>query len=339
MLLVVCMVMGILYGAINHFSPSEWSKVPPDEDKTNSRESFTPKNAGFFVHSTLNWQGYKEVPRSPGGRFLTTMWFSFVSFLIYGYSANLVSILVNRPPNQSVIPHKSFRSMIQDVKVDAKTTMSSRDLESLFMASVDRDLPVLYEKVSGGFVTSGSVEKDDMNLFDSLSQSEMSTVLVTPSSVAKYRVRNKCDLISSDSFLKLQYAFCARRDNTGIINLINAVILRMIEEGKMEGLIKRWMPSDSCDRNLGKILVSAQIPVSTARPLSLADLAVPYIMLLVGVIVSIIMLIVETCLHRRRQRQNESNTEPIVMTTTNGGASKTEGGADDEKVPMAADEP
>lgn len=57
MLMVVCMIVGILLAIINRYSPSEWSKIPEPEDKTNSRDSFTVNNALFFVHTTVCWQG------------------------------------------------------------------------------------------------------------------------------------------------------------------------------------------------------------------------------------------------------------------------------------------
>lgn len=57
MLMVVCMIVGVLLAIINRYSPSEWSKIPEPEDKTNSRDSFTVKNALFFVHTTVCWQG------------------------------------------------------------------------------------------------------------------------------------------------------------------------------------------------------------------------------------------------------------------------------------------
>lgn len=57
MLMVVCMIVGILLAIINRYSPSEWSKIPEAEDKTNSRDSFTVNNALFFVHTTVCWQG------------------------------------------------------------------------------------------------------------------------------------------------------------------------------------------------------------------------------------------------------------------------------------------
>ena len=59
MLMVVCIIVGILLTIINRYSPSEWSKIPEAEDKTNSRDSFTINNALFFVHTTVTWQGEK----------------------------------------------------------------------------------------------------------------------------------------------------------------------------------------------------------------------------------------------------------------------------------------
>lgn len=57
MVVVICFIVSALLFIVNKFSPSEWGSVQPEDDSTNARESFAPKNAFFFVHSTLTWQG------------------------------------------------------------------------------------------------------------------------------------------------------------------------------------------------------------------------------------------------------------------------------------------
>jgi hypothetical protein len=57
MVIVICFIVSAMLFIVNKFSPSEWSKVKPEDDPTNARDSFSPNNAFFFVHSTLTWQG------------------------------------------------------------------------------------------------------------------------------------------------------------------------------------------------------------------------------------------------------------------------------------------
>jgi hypothetical protein len=57
MVIVICFIVSAMLFIVNKFSPSEWSKVKPEDDPTNARDSFSPSNAFFFVHSTLTWQG------------------------------------------------------------------------------------------------------------------------------------------------------------------------------------------------------------------------------------------------------------------------------------------
>lgn len=97
MLMVVCMIVGILLAIINRYSPSEWSKIPEAEDKTNSRDSFTVNNALFFVHTTVCWQGKRGfLTEIKVLKVLTSLfWVVFFFYKNQNWSINLI-LMQNR---------------------------------------------------------------------------------------------------------------------------------------------------------------------------------------------------------------------------------------------------
>ena len=226
------------------------------------------------------------------------MWFSYISFLIYGFTASLTAILMTRYPSSAVVPYKSFRLMLQDTDYHVQTTSSISTLTPLFKSQVELDV---YERITrSGFVSSRSPAMDDKNAINALTKQDSKTVLVMPASVAQYYTSRNCDLVTSDVLLKLSYAFLTKEDS--IKSDIDTALLTLRENGRIQQIQNKWMPKSCPENDLSTFITAAQVPVTQAKPLSIADLAIPYILLLIGIVVAIVMLILESVLVKRRRQ-------------------------------------
>ncbi|OWF56229.1 glutamate receptor-like [Mizuhopecten yessoensis] len=337
LVMVISWIMGAVLIVINKFSPSEWGQLPEDEDPTHSRNSFTANNAFFFVHSTLTWQGYKEVPKSPAGRIVVCMWFSFIFFMIIAYTANLAALLLARGPNQPLVPFKTFHEMAAQTLTPYGTRQNVHLINKL---SVSND-PV-YRKILAYMNLIDNNFQDIGGAMKKIRDSPKGYAAIVESTEADYIASKNCDLmVVGETIAISQIGFACSKATTGLCNELSEAIREIREAGDMYLLYKKWFKKGQCtETDLDDYVSREETAKITARPLSLADLSLAFIVLLFGLIVGAILLVVEILVHRYKKKKGSRNMEPVRMTAANGrGQSETDVNDESDKAPIAAAEP
>lgn len=337
MVTVICFIVSAMLFIVNKFSPSEWSKVKPEDDPTNARDSFSPTNAFFFVHSTLTWQGYKEVPRSPAGRILVTMWFSFVFFLIIAYTANLTAFLIVRGSDKLVVPFKSWEEMASQSSVSYGFYISHMFQRTL-KDSTDPTLQIVSRNVDLHYANFNSYEEAVKRVRDS---DGTFAAIVPVSKGQEFLSKEPCDLLMVGArVLQIPHAMACKSED--ICNRLNFAMLRMHEDGTMYLLQLKWLNVKSrCPAyNLDDYVSKHETSQLTARPLSISDASLAFIVLLIGIVFSMIFLAIEILVHRRRKTKSSNistkgNTNNMVTSDDVEQAKLTD---DQEKAPIASNE-
>lgn len=319
MLMVVCMITGILLTIINKFSPSEWSKIPEAEDKTNSKDSFTINNALFFVHSTVCWQGFKEVPRSPGGRFLTSMWMSFVLFMITAYIANLGSFIITSAPRKPVLPFKTFHQM----ELQSEVAYGTKSSDNFLKLSKDPVLNRLY--YISRSEPDNLFETDDEG-YQKVKASEGSFAAIMEDYVAERFAGRDCSVMVVGEKVQPTDQAIACNNVSLCEELSNSISTLPLKEFR-----QKWWPNGCNVGSLSEYLNKPEVTLLTpARPLNTIDLSIAFILLLLGIIVGVLMLLIEVY----RANKKSKGEEPIKLKASNGDNAVTEG-TDEEKAPIA----
>nr|XP_022299225.1 probable glutamate receptor [Crassostrea virginica] len=320
MLMVVCIIVGILLTIINRYSPSEWSKIPEAEDKTNSRESFTINNALFFVHTTVTWQGFKEAPRSPGGRFLASMWMSFVLFMITAYIANLASFIIARTPDKAILPFKTFHQM----EMQSEVAYGTKSWDTFLQRSKD---PVLnrLDLISRSDPDNNLFETDQEG-YERVRDYQGSFAAIMESHVAEYYAGRDCSvMVVGEKAEPTEQAIACSNAS------LCAELSTSMNNVPLKELRQKWWPNSCGTTLLSEFLNKPEVTLLTpARPLNTIDLSIAFILLLLGIIVGVLMMVIEVYIARKKAQKEG----PIKMKSTNGDKLVTEG-TDEEKAPIA----
>lgn len=336
LVVVISWVMGFVFVIINKFSPSEWGQVPADQDPTFSRDSFAPNNAFFFVHSTLTWQGYKEVPRSPAGRIITCMWFSFVFLMIIAYTANLTAMLLANRTGKTVVPFKTFHEMALQTITPYGAMQNVHLLNNLR----DSNDPVFHRMLA--FMDLGDNNfKHTSEAVKRIRESKGYAAIVE-STTADYIASTNCDLmVVGETISPSQAGFACNKARAGLCNELSEAIRQLREDGTMYMLYNKWFTGGKCGRtNLDDYISRQETAKISAQPLSIGDLSLAFVVLLFGLLVGAILLVVEILVHRYRKKKAGATPEPVRMTDANGrGQSETTDNGESDKAPIAAAEP
>lgn len=337
MVIVICFIVSAMLFIVNKFSPSEWSKVKPEDDPTNARDSFSANNAFFFVHSTLTWQGYKEVPRSPAGRILVTMWFSFVFFMIIAYTANLTAFLIVRGSDKLVVPFKSWEEMTSQSSVSYGFSMSGMFQRTL-KDSTDPTLQIVSRNVDTHYTYFHSYEEAVKQVRDS---DGTFAAIIPVNKGIEFLNEEPCDLLMVGArVLQIPHAMACKSED--ICNRLNFAMLRMYEDGTMHQLRLKWLDVKSkCPAyNLDDYVSKHETSQLTAKPLSISDTSLAFVVLLIGIVFSMIFLAIEVLIHRRRKTKSSNistkgNTNNMATSDDVEQAKLTD---DQEQAPIASNE-
>lgn len=337
MVIVICLIISSMLFIVNKFSPSEWSQVQPEDDPTNARDSFSARNVSFFVHSTLTWQGYKEVPRSPAGRILVTMWFSFVFFMVISYIANLTAFLIARDTDKPVVPFKTWEEMATQSSVPYGFSRSS-----VFYRHAQEQADVTLQHITRNILTSDTIFSSYDDAVKKIRQTDGKFAAIVPTDKGTNYANNKpCDLMMvGASVMEMPYAMACKKEQ--ICNSLSMGISRMMDNGELQLLISKWLePKSVCPPvNLDDYVSRHETAQLTARPLTIADASLAFVVLLIGLVFSIIFLVIEVLVHRRRKTKS-SNISTVGNTNKMTALDDVEKAAltdEQEKAPIASNE-
>ncbi|XP_052096288.1 glutamate receptor-like [Mytilus californianus] len=334
MVIVICFIVSALLFIVNKFSPSEWSRIRPEDDPTNAKDSFSANNAFFFVHSTLTWQGYKEVPRSPAGRILVTMWFSFIFFMVIAYIANLTAFFLARETEKPVVPFKTWQEMTTQSNVLYGVKPYGVMHRSM---KVSKD-PILQHAIQTieTYSTTFSSSEDGIKR---VRESDGSFAAIVPvDEGSKYINNEPCDLMFvGANIVNTPYGMACKS-----VDICNRLTVALIEEAELGGLYlleQKWLSPKSnykCPAaSLENYISKQETARLSARPLTIADASLAFVVLLIGIVFCIIFLVIEVIIHRRRKMKS---TRISKQGQTNKSADVEQATDEQEKAPIATNE-
>lgn len=309
--IVAIVVVGGLFYVIDRFSPYGWRNVTESSDLRHGRMCFSPANSYLFAISTFLWQGYHEAPKCVSGRVLACFWWSFVITMLFSYSSNLTALFITASSvglHEPVLPFKTFSEMAQqsDVVYGGWFGLILNPNDQL-QRTMDR------------FMGSRYTHYQDLNeAVARIRKSEGRFAAIVEGKDAEYVVRRNCDLILlREKLFDLQYGIACRPGHEGerLCANISAAVMSLYEDGTIHSLQQNWWETDrTCPETAEDDYVSgtnrAFVPF---RALTVSDVSFGFLLLLIGIIISLVTLVVEIIYDRRKRINKDSHNNVEII--------------------------
>lgn len=242
--------------------------------------------------------GYKVAPRSPAGRILVTMWFSFIFFMVIAYISNLTAFLLARQPGPPVVPFKTWGEMTSQSSV----SYGLKNGGIMHRRMQDSDNPLLMNAMQN-IQTFGTFYTSDQAGVDKVRKSDGNFAAIVPTNIGnKYVNSEPCDLmLVGETIERSSYGIACK--SASVCDSLSQAILSCLENGEIHLLQLKWFSSNNkCpSNNLMNYISKHETARLTAAPLTIADASLAFVVLLIGVVLCIIFLIVELVVSRRRK--------------------------------------
>eukprot|EP00057_Strongylocentrotus_purpuratus_P022448 XP_011676922.1 PREDICTED: glutamate receptor ionotropic, kainate 2-like [Strongylocentrotus purpuratus] len=303
-------VVGFLIFILDRLSPySAYGKGGPDCDEA---DDFNLLNSLWFAFASCLQQAYWNVrtnhpveggdntPVSVSGRMLSAFWWFFALIIIATYTANLAAFLtVTRMEN----PINSLEDLANQNKISYGTIENS----SLHRFFEKRKNQVTYERM-WDFMTSTSVSPwvpSDKAGYQRVKTEDYAFFWDAP--ILDYIKQTECDLMTVGKPFNLKGYGIATPQGAAYRDNLSVAILKLQEEGILEGIRKKWFERESiCPEEIVN-----NNPNSKASAIGLSKIAGAFYVLIIGAVLSFIAVIVEHMWHRppsfyKRKRQMEA---------------------------------
>ncbi|XP_013389125.2 glutamate receptor 1-like [Lingula anatina] len=297
LVLVAFLVVSVGFIIIDRVNPYEWRKAADDgRASQGDKSNLGVGNSLFLAFSGLMWQGYSSPPRSIAGRTLACFWWIFVVFMLICYTASLTVLFLR--PKQDLQPELPIGNVAELDKFPDKFTIGVLDhgsTQAFFRTSRIQQYVDIYSRMlktqNESFVKSidEGVEK--------VRNSDGSFVMVMESTTANYIANSKpCDLRAlQEPITSMGYGFVTKK-GVPVLNEINRAILRMQESGELFLLTKAWF-ADKCSNEKDAEVTSSNEGFVAVR---LIDVAAPFVSLLIGLFLVILIVIGEILYYKFR---------------------------------------
>lgn len=242
--------------------------------------------------------GYKEMPRSPAGRIIVCMWFSFIFFMISAYIANLTAMLLARGSNQPVVPFKSFHEMAAQTLTPYGTIQNVRLINELRKSNDS-----VHQKILAYMNIRENNVRNINEAINKIRNSKNGYAAIVESTEAMYAASMNCDLmVVGETINPTQMAFACNQDIRGLCNELSEAIRELREAGTLYQMYNKWFRGGRCpEPNIDDYISRAETSKISARPLTIADLSLAFITLLLGLVLGAIFLLVEILVHRYKK--------------------------------------
>ncbi|XP_046561683.1 glutamate receptor ionotropic, kainate 1-like [Haliotis rubra] len=289
-ILFALLLVAILFVLIGRFNPFEWRQVPSDKDPRGARHSFGLRESFMFVFSTITLQGYRETPRSLAGRVLAVSWFIFVFFTVVAYIGAAVTFMLagERMPS---LPFEDLEDIVNGGKIQIGMVRHGSAFKSFKTSKVD-----IYQRVAAYVEMQNSFVNNTAEGIERVRRRHGNFVMIMESLRAEYITERQCDvMVYGKSHFSKALAFFTIQ-GSGLKQKIDDALLTLKEDGTMHMLKEKWWKAGFCGPAVNK-----KEPTIRAVEVTVRRLAAPFLLLLAGAILAVVVLLGEIVFRKLRQ--------------------------------------
>uniref|UniRef100_A0AC35U534 PBPe domain-containing protein n=1 Tax=Rhabditophanes sp. KR3021 TaxID=114890 RepID=A0AC35U534_9BILA len=334
-LAILCayVLTSLLLWLFDRISPYSYTNMIKKNNEMLVRRQFSMKECFWFCMTSLTPQGGGEVPLNISGRFISATWWVFGFIIIATYTANLAAFLTVSRLEQ---PISSLDDLANQYKIEyAPIKGGSSELYFRRMAAIEQKFYNIWKEMSLNeslntmdrarlAVWDYPVSDKFSNLWKIMQESKLpentekaiERVLTSENGFAfigdameiRYAVLTNCDLQQiGQEFSRKPYALGVQA-NHPLKDKLSTSILRLLNQRKLEFLKEKWWVQNP---------QKAQCTTSDgdANGITIENIGGVFIVIFVGIVLSIIMLIIEFYYHHHKQA-----TIKRVNTTQSQGA-------------------
>ncbi|XP_017845406.1 glutamate receptor ionotropic, kainate 2 [Drosophila busckii] len=279
-MLITAMVL-ILAGRMD---PYEWEQPVLNERNEQERENtWHLHNTMWLVMGSILNQGCDLLPRGLSMRLLIAFWWIFALLISQTYIANLAAFITSSKITNSI---NSLHDLVDQNKVQFGTIRGGAT-SLYFSESNDTDNRRAWNKMLT--VKPDAFTKNNEEGVDRVKLSRGSYAFLMETTSLQYYVKRNCELTQlGESFGEKHYGI-AVPFNAHFRSNLSVGILKLSEKGVLYNLRNKWFNSNiTCD-NAG--------PANDADQFDMDALGGLFVLLIVGVLVSILIGIIEFIWH------------------------------------------
>ncbi|XP_067667822.1 glutamate receptor 4-like [Haliotis asinina] len=289
-ILLALLLVAILFVIIGRFNPFEWRQVASDKDPRGARHSFGLRESFMFVFSTITLQGYRETPRSLAGRVLAVSWFIFIFFTVVAYIGAATAFL-SAGEEMPSLPFEDLEDIIDGGEVQIGMVRHGSTFHTFRKSNVD-----MYQRVADYVEMRDSFVNTSAEGIERVRSSHGNFVMVTESLAAEYYAERKpCDLMLHGKNHFSQGLALFTPIGSGLKQKIDDALLSLREDGTIHMLKRKWW------KGFCGPAVNARQPTKKAVQVSIRRLTAPFLLLLVGAILAVVVLLGEIVFRKLRQ--------------------------------------
>ncbi|XP_077981295.1 glutamate receptor 2-like [Glandiceps talaboti] len=298
---VAFVLVGALLFFLSRLSPYEWRALSKRDEVTRAEgQTFNCLNSFWFAFSTLTLQGYHNSPRSIATRLLSGFWFFFVIVILFAYLANLASFLtmtrMTAPPirnlNDLSGQTKIKYGIIPDTSTQAFFQHSKYDVFEKMWSFMEANGPrVFVDSYNEG--TSKVASSDGAYAF------------IGESTFLDSIINTECNLYMTSETVVLRSYGLAFPLNYPMTDAVSFALLQLRDEGTLQRLENKWWFSTGiCGKDA---ILNDEEKYIQPSTISLADLSGIFVVLLIGIVLSIPLILCEWLVYNSKHKPKKSN--------------------------------
>ncbi|KAM0731072.1 Glutamate receptor ionotropic, kainate 2 [Formica fusca] len=317
-------------------APGEWDNPHPCNAEPEELENnFDLKNSLWLTIGSLMQQGSDILPKAPSIRMLASMWWFFTLIMISSYTANLAAFLTAEKMDA---PIKSVEDLAGQTKikygaVDSGATVaffrdSNSTIYKRMYAAMKEARPSVF------------VETNEKGV-ERVKKSKRQYAFLMESTSIEYITERNCEVQQVGTLLDNKGYGIALPRNSEYRTLINGVILKLGEKGKLQELKRLWWK----EKDGGTCTKDVADKSASTSELGLANVGGVFLVLMCGCVFALIIAIFEFLWNIREVAVREKITpkealiaelkfavniwatkKPVKIAKSSSGASSMEGG-------------
>ncbi|XP_046377034.2 glutamate receptor 1-like [Haliotis rufescens] len=293
-ILIALLLVAILFVVIGRFNPFEWRQVASDKDPRGARHSFGLRESFMFVFSTITLQGYRETPRSLAGRVLAVSWFIFVFFTVVAYIGASTAFML-AGGKLATSPPGDLEDIVNDRTVQVGMVRGGSSFQTFRTSTID-----IYNRLADYVEMQDSFVSTAEEGLERVRGGGGDFVMLMESLRADYIAQQlPCDVMAYGKGHFSMGLSLITKHGSGLKREINAALLRLKEDGIIGKMQQKWWTL------MGRCPVARvankQQPTIMAVRVGARRLAAPFLLLLIGAILAVVVLVGEIVFRKLRQ--------------------------------------
>lgn len=319
LILLSLLVVGLFLWLMNMYNPYEWAgRFAVGQADQQQAETFNLAGSMWFAFTSMQWQGFERAPRSLASKFLTCVWFAFVTIVLVTYTAGIVTHLY-----WASMAHKTSLAS-QSRFIDLAHIVSSPDVKygvinnsQTYRYLMDVAVGEEFDVIRHHFKTPEGQAQFVSSTEEGLAKVRQGNyAFLMESLTARYAVSQRpCDLTTvGETFGTRSYGFAMPPTATPqwFLEELHLAVLEMQEEGDIEELERRWFVDRSQCWNVTKTErqmsdISSALYVDRPKTIDVTTFTGPLVLVVVGLFLSVAIAAAEMLYYRQRGRYKSSN--------------------------------